>query len=308
MNRPAVFFDRDNTLIVNSDYLGDPDRVQLLAGAASAVARVRKLGFATVVVSNQSGVARGMFTEDDVRAVNARMDSMLLDEDVDAVIEHHEFCSFHPDGTVEAFAADHERRKPKPGMFFDAAKALQLDLKRSWLIGDAPRDVEAGRRAGCRTILVRDSLESQSPAASEKLRVQPDYIATSLADAVDFIEMHMEQPTSAATLPVASALTAETAAVVQTLPSADLSAAPTVSRDRDQIVVLERILEELRRTNDPPHDFSIARMLAGIMQGFALAVFFGAMLYRDTPPTFQMIMMVAIFLQALVAGLVLLGR
>ncbi len=318
MSRPAVFFDRDNTLIANSDYLGDPNLVELLNGAAQAVARCRRLGFATVVVSNQSGVARGMFTEDDVRAVNARMDQMLLDDDTDAAIDLHEFCPYHPEGTVEAFIGDHERRKPKPGMLFDAARTLDLNLKQSWLIGDAPRDIEAGKRAGCRTILIRMQFESESPAASEKLRHQPDYTATSLQDAVDFIEMQME-PAQTATVPepvhVADAVRSESAAIVQTLPpethavSSPLAPAAQVSsNDREQIVMLERIVDELRRANDPPQDFSIARMLAGIMQGFALATFFGAILYRDTPPTFSMIMLVAIFLQTLVCGLVLLGR
>lgn len=312
MSRPAVFFDRDNTLIANSEYLGEPERVVLLAGAAQAVARCRRLGFATVIVSNQSGVARGMFTEDDVRAVNTRMDEMLLAEDPEATIDLHEFCPYHPEGTVEAYVGDHERRKPKPGMFFDAAKTLDLDLKKSWLIGDAPRDIEAGRRAGCRTILVRAALESESPAAAERLRHQPDYTATSLQDAVDFIEMQLEAQKTP--VPVPDAVRTESAAIAQTLPTAEAVAStpppapvgPTA--EREQIVMLERILEELRRSNDPQQDFSIARMLAGIMQGFALAAFFGAILYRDTPPTFQMIILVAIFLQTLVCGLVLLGR
>src|SRR5581483_2775525 len=73
MKRPAIFFDRDNTLIVSDGYLGDPDKVVLMEGAADALARARSLGFATVVISNQSGVARGMFNEEDVRAVNHRI-------------------------------------------------------------------------------------------------------------------------------------------------------------------------------------------------------------------------------------------
>ena len=79
MKRPAVFFDRDNTLIVSDGYLGDPEKVVLMDGAADAVARARQLGFATVIVSNQSGVARGMFEEDAVHAVNERIDEMLSD-------------------------------------------------------------------------------------------------------------------------------------------------------------------------------------------------------------------------------------
>src|SRR5947199_3264994 len=144
MKRPAVFFDRDNTLLVASDYLSDPDQAKLMPGAAEAVARARKLGFATVVVSNQSGVARGMFNEDSVRAVNAKLDELLRQMNPTAVIDRHEFCPYHPEGTVEEYRSESARRKPKPGMILEAAQALALDLSRSWLIGDAPRDVAAG--------------------------------------------------------------------------------------------------------------------------------------------------------------------
>src|SRR5437762_6764037 len=140
--RPAIFFDRDNTLIVGSDYLGDPDDVVLMPGAADAVSRARALGYATVVISNQSGVARGMFTEADVRAVNARMEEYLLEENPAAIIDRQEFCPFHPEGKIERYCRDSDMRKPKPGMLIKAAELLALDLNRSWLIGDAPRDIE----------------------------------------------------------------------------------------------------------------------------------------------------------------------
>src|SRR3954468_16910413 len=152
--RPAVFFDRDNTLIANDGYLGDPAGVVLVEGAAELVARVRGLGFATVVFSNQSGVARGMFGEDDVRAVNARVDQLLGASDPAAIIDRHEFCPFHPEGTVEAYCKESDLRKPKPGMIHEAAAALGLDPGKSWVVGDSPRDIEAGQAAGCRTILV----------------------------------------------------------------------------------------------------------------------------------------------------------
>src|SRR3954454_10099143 len=139
--RPAVFFDRDNTLIANDGYLGDPAVVVLVEGAAELVARARELGLATVVFWNQSGVARGMFTEDDVRAVNARFDQLLAASDPDAVVDRHEFCPFHPGGTVDAYRRESDRRKPQPGMLHRAADALGLDLNKSWVIGDAPRDI-----------------------------------------------------------------------------------------------------------------------------------------------------------------------
>src|SRR3984957_9314941 len=187
MKRPAVFFDRDNTLIVNDGYLGDPSKVQLVEGAAECVARVRSLGYAVVVFSNQSGVARGMFTEDDVHRVNARLDEALVDLQPHAVIDRHEFCPFHPEGTVPAYAKESDLRKPKPGMIFQAAEKLALDLSRSWVIGDAPRDIESGKAAGCKTIWFKDSKLAPSSAARELMLTVPDAVVSSLREAMDVI-------------------------------------------------------------------------------------------------------------------------
>src|SRR3954467_3542540 len=187
MKRPAIFFDRDNTLIVSDGYLGDPEKVELIDGAADAVARARSLGFATVVVSNQSGVARGMFSEDAVRAVNRRLDEVLLADNGAAVIDRHEYCPYLPDASIEAYRQDSDLRKPKPGMILKAAEKLALDLSRSWVVGDAPRDIEAGKAAGCRTILFHSPDLPQSPAASANVAAKPDQIVSSLTEAVDFI-------------------------------------------------------------------------------------------------------------------------
>ena len=193
MKRPAVFFDRDNTLIANDGYLGDPSRVVLVDGAAEAIARVRSMGFATVVVSNQSGVARGMFNEDAVRAVDARMNALLLEQNPLAVVDRHEYCPYHPEAVIDAYRQDSPMRKPKPGMLRSAAEAMALDLPGSWMVGDAPRDIAAGKAAGCRTILFSDPALLASPAVGSDAAVIPDYTAASLNDAVDLIEQHAER-------------------------------------------------------------------------------------------------------------------
>ncbi|HMB95411.1 MAG TPA: HAD-IIIA family hydrolase, partial [Tepidisphaeraceae bacterium] len=126
MKRPAIFFDRDNTLIATNDYLGDPEKVVLIDGAAEAVAKARSLGFATVVISNQSGVARGLFGEEDVHEVNNRLDQLLLAANAGAVIDRHEFCPFNPDATVEQYKQESSLRKPRPGMILAAAQRLAL--------------------------------------------------------------------------------------------------------------------------------------------------------------------------------------
>ena len=253
MKRPAVFFDRDNTLIASDGYLGDPAKVALIPGAADAIARVRALGYAVVVFSNQSGVARGMFTEEDVQAVNARMAELLLAENGAAVIDRHEFCPFHPAGTVDVYARESDRRKPKPGMIHAAASKLALDLPRSWVVGDAGRDVEAGKAAGCRAVLFTDPSLPKSPAAEAPPRVPPDYVAGTLAEAVAFIERNPdpdliiapEQPAAApieearveavapaasASEPVAAQTVAEGTAAVVTESSATEAAPPSGKR------------------------------------------------------------------------------
>ena len=185
--RPAVFFDRDNTLIVADDYLGDPEKVVLVDGAAACVAGARELGFAVVVVSNQSGVARGYYTEADVRAVDARLDGLLWSADRGAKVDHHDFCPHHPTHGVAPYRADCDCRKPRDGMLRRSADLLGIDLSQSWSVGDAPRDVAAGRSAGCRTILLSVPGLAPSPAASADSTAEPDFRAASLAEVLDIL-------------------------------------------------------------------------------------------------------------------------
>jgi D-glycero-D-manno-heptose 1,7-bisphosphate phosphatase len=202
MKRAAIFFDRDNTLIANDGYLGDPNGVVLIDGAADAVARARALGYAVVVFSNQSGVARGMFGEEAVHAVNHRLDEMLLDDNPHAVIDRHEFCPHHPEAKVERYRQDSDLRKPKPGMILQAERQLALDLARSWVVGDAPRDVDAGKAAGCRAILVKNGALPESPASKEPGLSHADYVVESLAEAMEVIARHPapnDEPAPAAT-------------------------------------------------------------------------------------------------------------
>ncbi len=170
MTYAAVFLDRDNTLIANDGDLGDPALVSIIPGVAAAIGRLRDAGYRIVVVSNQGGVARGAFSEADVEAVNRRT-ARLLDAAAgrEGLIDRFYFCPFHPEGTVDRYRAEHPWRKPAPGMLRAAANDLDIDLSRSWLVGDQPRDVAAGRAAGCRTVLVSSDpglIESASPTAA----------------------------------------------------------------------------------------------------------------------------------------------
>ncbi len=156
--RPAVFLDRDDTLIMCNGLapapppaapgdLIDPALVALLPGVPEACAAMHAEGFALVVVSNQGCVARGAATLDVVNAVNTRLRE-LLTVDGEELLKAVYFCPYHPRGTVSAYTREHPWRKPGPGMILAAAEELGLDLKQSWLVGDAARDIEAGLAAG----------------------------------------------------------------------------------------------------------------------------------------------------------------
>jgi D-glycero-D-manno-heptose 1,7-bisphosphate phosphatase len=140
--RRGAFLDRDGTLIHDTGYLGDPDGVVLLPGAAEAVARLNQAGHTVVVITNQSGVARGYFDEAAVTAVNRRTAQLLLAADETARIAAFYYC---PHLLPEVCAC----RKPLPGLFLMAARELGLCLGKSLAIGDSPRDVEAAHAAGC---------------------------------------------------------------------------------------------------------------------------------------------------------------
>ncbi|WP_312635393.1 HAD family hydrolase [Oscillibacter sp.] len=152
--RKAVFLDRDGTLIVERNYLGDPARVTLLEGVPQALKRLADAGFLLVMVTNQSGVARGYFTMDDVARVNGRVAELLEREGVrlDAVY----ICPHHEQGSVPEYAVSCTCRKPSPGMALAAAKEWNLDLSASYMIGDKHTDVSFGRNFGAReSYLVR---------------------------------------------------------------------------------------------------------------------------------------------------------
>ena len=160
---PVIFLDRDDTLIrraggLPTGDLGEPDQVELLPGAAVGVALLKRAGLPLALVTNQGGVARGRYTLATVDAVNDRMQRLLADAAGLAlpVFDAVRFCPYHPQGTVPEFAREHPWRKPQPGMLLDAGAALHADFSRSFMIGDAERDVQAGKAAGCRTILVGD--------------------------------------------------------------------------------------------------------------------------------------------------------
>lgn len=154
--RGAVFLDKDGTLIDDVPYNVDPELMCLSKGAREGVRLLREAGYALVVVTNQSGVARGLFKEETLPAVRAKLEDLL-----GLTLDGFYSCPHHPEGTVPKYSVECDCRKPLPGLFQQAARDLDLDLSRSWMVGDILNDVEAGSRAGCRTILVLSGGETE---------------------------------------------------------------------------------------------------------------------------------------------------
>ncbi|PBC10420.1 HAD family hydrolase [Mesorhizobium sp. WSM3859] len=144
--RPALFLDRDGTINVDTGYPDDPAAMALRDGIAPVIEAANQHGIPVVVVTNQSGIARGYFGWDAFARVNRRVLDLLAEQNafVDMVLA----CAYHEAGTGPLAIADHPMRKPNPGMLLEASRRLGLDLKRSLIVGDKPADMEAGRRAG----------------------------------------------------------------------------------------------------------------------------------------------------------------
>jgi D-glycero-D-manno-heptose 1,7-bisphosphate phosphatase len=146
--RPAVYLDRDGTLVAERHYLADPDGLDLVPGALASLAALRDAGYALVVVTNQSGIARGLYTEADYRAVAERLDAVLAEASVSLDGSYH--CPHHPDVTGPCAC-----RKPSTGMYLQAAAELGLAPERSWYVGDKITDVLPALELKGRGILVR---------------------------------------------------------------------------------------------------------------------------------------------------------
>ncbi len=183
--KAAVFLDRDGTIIEDVDYLVHPDQVRLIPGAAAALRRLNDLRIPVVIVTNQSAVARGMASEMDVAAVNDRLRDLLAA--TGARVDGIYCCPHHPDIGEPPYRRVCDCRKPLPGLLQRAARELGLDLAASAMIGDDPRDLEAGAAAGCATLmLVRTGHGAANEAKAKSAGFSaPAAICDDLAAAVE---------------------------------------------------------------------------------------------------------------------------
>jgi D-glycero-D-manno-heptose 1,7-bisphosphate phosphatase len=302
MSDKAVFLDRDDTLIEDPGYISNPKQVKLLNGVAEALIELKALGYKLVVVTNQSAVARGIVTEKVLGEIHNRLKQLLAEKN--AFLDGIYYCPFHPDGTVGKYRKESNLRKPNPGMLLKAAKEMDIDLEQSWCVGNGIRDIEAGLRAGCKTILI------DLPSRQQQLKPgqpRPNHKAVNMKEVVNIIKKHYrshitekaeapsEQPDKSETVPQVAEQTSEEVEpepqtneqiieVAEPIPQTNeelnqsLPNEPqpeltehNISGDRTE-QMLNNILVQLKKMHrtDMFSEFSVMRLMAGLIQILAL--------------------------------------
>lgn len=251
MSTHAIFWDRDNTLIADPGYISEPDQVTLLPGVADALRRASEAGFENIIVTNQSGVARGLFDEAALERIHDRLCALLAAEG--AKLDAIYYCPYldGDEAKVEAYRRDSDLRKPRPGMLLKAALERKIELAGSWSIGDSLRDAHAGRAAGCRTVLIDAEAASREKGARPR---EVDFVAASPLEAVDIVLKHTRLPSRGGEL--RSSLSAGVA---------------------DPATTLQEILRFLRgvERRQRAEDFSLAMLIGALAQLAAI----GAMIW-----------------------------
>ena len=184
MNK-AIFIDKDGTLIPDIPYNVNPQLITLSNTAIPALQLLQKQNYLLIVISNQSGVARGYFKEEELQNVSDAIINLVSKEGI--TIDGFYYCPHYKEGSVKEYAIDCDCRKPKPGLLLKAAKDFDIDLKQSWMIGDILNDVEAGKAAGCRTVLLKNGNETEWIMNEKR---EPNFIVENLLEAAQTIVQH----------------------------------------------------------------------------------------------------------------------
>lgn len=176
----AIFLDKDGTLVDDLPYNVAPWRITLCSGAGAALRLLSRLDYRLFVVTNQAGIAFGRFGEAAMETVHDRLQDLLFREQL--TLDGFYYCPHHPDGSVAAYACDCHCRKPMPGLLLQAALDHGIDLRASWMVGDILHDVEAGNRAGCRTVLIDNGNETEWRLGPRRIptRMAPDLYAAAV--------------------------------------------------------------------------------------------------------------------------------
>lgn len=184
MNK-AVFFDRDGTINEEAGYIRDLSNLKLIEGASVAIEKLRQNGYLAILITNQSGPARGYYNEKWVQTLNSTVQDLLVAEgtELDAMY----YCPHLPDGTVKEYTKDCDCRKPGKALFMQAKEKFDIDLEKSFMIGDKATDVEAGHNAGCKGILLKTGYGEQVLKGEYQSIPNADYIAKDILDAANWI-------------------------------------------------------------------------------------------------------------------------
>ena len=183
MKRKAVFFDRDGTINFDPGYLGNPNLVKLYPGVIEGIKKLKSLGFLIIVISNQSGVTRKLISHDDVKSVNDKINHLLKEKGTS--IDDFFYCPFHPEFDSEEKT---KCRKPSPYMVIEASAKYDIDLHKSFFVGDTASDILCGINAGCETILIMNGKNQSEIFSLKKANKTPNFVASNFLDACSFIE------------------------------------------------------------------------------------------------------------------------
>ncbi len=248
MSDKAIFLDRDNTLIEDTGYINSPEQVKLLDGVAEALIKLKALGYKLIVVTNQSAVARGIVTEKVLGAIHNRLKQLLAEKN--AFLDRIYYCPYHPDGVVAKYRKESDCRKPNPGMLLSAAEEMDIDLGQSWCVGNSISDVEAGLRAGCKTILIdlpshQQQLEPGQP--------RPDYKAVNIKETVNIIKKH-HRSSVGAEAQTRSAPTAQTepaSEITEQIPEVVESASQATKQIPEADEPVSKVTEQTQEVAEP---------------------------------------------------------
>lgn len=183
----AVFVDRDGTINVDVDFLSSPGQIHMIPRSADAIRELNELNIPVVVITNQSGIARGLYSENDLHVVHRAMDGIL--KKAGASVLDYFYCPHHPDEGIPQYRIECECRKPKPGMLNQAKQKYGFDLSRSFVVGDKCIDVQTGKAVGAVSIQVSTGYGEKE---KELCGNERDYYASDLYDAVQFIKTKLK--------------------------------------------------------------------------------------------------------------------
>jgi D-glycero-D-manno-heptose 1,7-bisphosphate phosphatase len=300
MPQKAVFLDRDDTIMEDSGYINSPQQVKLIPGAAQALIDLRKMGYKIIIVSNQSGIARGIITEQAIAQIHERLKQLLTEEN--AYLDRIYYCPYHPDGVIQKFRKDSDWRKPKPGMLLTAAREMSIDLGSSWMVGNDYRDITAGKSAGCRTVLIKSHTNRPVKQLDDP---DADFEAINLKETVNIIKREtMPKQNIEPAKPAAGPQPVEVPAEQQEIQQSELQPAqqpqktqevetteqkiqqpvPAACGSRTEQLLEEiKLLLKIRHRDEQFSDFSAFKLFAGFLQIVVLACLFIALRYKISP-------------------------